>query len=61
MLSKDGTCLLMPNGSFERLDRLPRYQPQPVATPEPASAATVAAPIAALLPALASKNNTPKE
>ena len=27
MLSRDGSCLLMPNGSFERLDRLPRYRP----------------------------------
>ena len=48
MLSRDGTCLLMPNGTFERLESLPRYQPAattpaaPVPTAAPTPAPTVA-------------------
>lgn len=42
MLSRDGTCLLMPNGTFERLESLPRYQPTAQATPAPTPAPTVA-------------------
>ena len=48
MLSRDGTCLLMPNGTFERLDNLPRNQPgataqaAPVPTAAPTPAPTVA-------------------
>ena len=40
MLSRDGTCLLMPNGTFERLESLPRYQPNASvqATPAPTAA-----------------------
>lgn len=45
MLSRDGTCLLMPNGTFERLESLPRYQPTAQATPAPTPAPT-AAPVA---------------
>ena len=42
MLSRDGTCLLMPNGTFERLENLPRYQPNASAqaTPAPTAAPT---------------------
>lgn len=52
MLSRDGTCLLMPNGTFERLASLPRYQPGATAqaTPAPTAAPTPAptvAPVAA--------------
>lgn len=51
MLSRDGSCLLMPNGTFERLENLPRYQPKasvqaapaPTAAPTPAP---TAAPVA---------------
>ena len=52
MLSRDGTCLLMPSGTFERLESLPRYQPgttaqaAPVPTAAPTPAPTVA-PVAA--------------
>ena len=51
MLSRDGTCLLMPNGTFERLENLPRYQPNSSAqaTPTPTAAPTpapTAAPVA---------------
>lgn len=44
MLSRDGTCLLMPNGTFERLENLPRYQPNSTAqaTPVPTAAPTAA-------------------
>lgn len=45
MLSRDGSCLLMPNGTFERLESLPRYQPTAQATPAPTPAPT-AAPVA---------------
>lgn len=44
MLSRDGSCLLMPNGTFERLESLPRYQPG-------ATAQATAAPTAAPTPA----------
>lgn len=42
MLSRDGTCLLMPNGTFERLENLPRYQPgaSVQAVPAPTAAPT---------------------
>lgn len=51
MLSRDGSCLLMPNGTFERLENLPRYQPNSSAqaTPVPTAAPTpapTAAPVA---------------
>lgn len=60
MLSRDGTCLLMPNGTFERLESLPRYQPgataqaAPVPTAAPTPAPTVA-PVAAASTKPASK------
>lgn len=60
MLSRDGTCLLMPNGTFERLESLPRYQPgataqaAPVPTAAPTPAPTVA-PVAATTTKPASK------
>lgn len=48
MLSRDGTCLLMPNGTFERLENLPRYQPgaSVPATPAPTAAPTPAPTVA---------------
>lgn len=48
MLSRDGTCLLMPNGTFERLESLPRYQPGATvqATPAPTAAPTPAPTVA---------------
>lgn len=48
MLSRDGTCLLMPNGTFERLESLPRYQPNSSAqaTPAPTAAPTPAPTVA---------------
>lgn len=55
MLSRDGTCLLMPNGIFERLESLPRYQPgasvqaAPAPTAAPTQAPTVA-PVSATKP-----------
>lgn len=60
MLSRDGTCLLMPNGTFERLESLPRYQPGTTAqaTPAPTAAPTPAptvAPVAAASTKPASK------
>ena len=62
MLPKDGSCLLMPNGSYERLDSLPRYQPQPAAMAPAASIAPApvpaAVPTAAPAPAPASKPTT---
>lgn len=59
MLSKDGTCLLMPNGSYERLDSLPRYQPQPLAAaPATAPTAAPAAPTATPAPASGGKTTT---
>ena len=56
MLSRDGTCLLMPNGTFERLENLPRYQPNASvpATPAP-TAATTPAPTVAPVAAAATK------
>lgn len=48
MLSRDGSCLLMPNGTFERLESLPRYQPGTTAqaTPAPTAAPTPAPTVA---------------
>ena len=48
MLSRDGSCLLMPNGTFERLESLPRYQPGATAqaTPAPTAAPTPAPTVA---------------
>lgn len=63
MLSRDGLYLLMPNGTFERLERLPRYQPtaqadekrqhvadlpQPTVAPTPTAAPTPAPTVAPL-------------
>lgn len=49
MLSRDGTCLLMPNGTFERLESLPRYQPNSSAqAPAPTAAPTPAPTVAPL-------------
>ena len=61
MLSRDGTCLRMPDGSFERLDNLPRYQPMPAA-PAPTVVAPTHTPTAAVpVPVPVIKTNTPKE
>lgn len=50
MLSRDGTCLLMPNGTFVHLDTLPRYQPKTSvqAAPAPTAAPTPAPTVAPL-------------
>lgn len=56
MLSRDGTCLLMPNGTFERLESLPRYQPGTTAQAAPApTAAPTPAPTVAPVAAASTK------
>ena len=56
MLSRDGTCLLMPNGTFERLESLPRYQPKSSAQAAPApTAAPTPAPTVAPVATAATK------
>ena len=63
-LSRDGQCLLMPDGTFKRIDTLPRYQPTPVATAAPAPVAAPAptpTPTAAPTIAPATTKTTVKE
>lgn len=62
MLSRDGTCLLMPNGTFERLENLPRYQPNASAQATPApTAAPTPAPTVAPAATAATTKTTSKE